>query len=327
MRQARVVPDGEVPDPGRLAAPWPGRPVRIDGSDSYVRFTPATGPDAEPAAYVHGLGGSGQNWTDLADLLSPWLEGEAIDLPGFGRSGPPRRYGLAQLSDRVVRWLEVAGRGPVHLFGNSLGGAVVVRVAALRPDLVRSLTLISPAMPFLNPTWSVQGRVVPFLWLPGVDRVAVRMLAGLGPTGLARQTLDACLADPAGFPPQRFEEAVAEAARRLDTPWHVEAYLRTFRSLIGGFLRAYLPGSGSLWRLAAGIRAPTLVVWGRQDRLVDARLAPRVARTIPDARLLVVDGVGHVAQMERPRLVARAVRGLLSEVAERSSVAEDSHEE
>jgi pimeloyl-ACP methyl ester carboxylesterase len=320
MRRARVVPEEEVPEPGRLAAPWPGRRVRIDGTDSFVRYTPATGAGAEPAAYVHGLGGSAQNWTDLADLLSPWLAGEAIDLPGFGRSGPPRRYGLAGLSDRVVRWLEVAGRGPVHLFGNSLGGAVVVRVAALRPDLVRSLTLISPAMPFLNPAWSVQGRVVPFLWLPGVDRLAVRMLAGLGPAGLARQTLDACFADPAAVPAQRFEESVAEAARRLATPWHVDAYLRTLRALVGGFVRAYPPGSGSLWRLAARIRVPTLVVWGRQDRLVDVRLAPRVARTIPDARLLVLDNVGHVAQMERPRLVARAVRGLLSEVAEASTV-------
>jgi pimeloyl-ACP methyl ester carboxylesterase len=86
------------------------------------------------------------------------------------------------------------------------------------------------------------------------------------------------------------------------------------RGLIASFLRAYLPGAGSLWRMASAVRAPTLVIGGRQDRLVDIRVAPRTAMAIPDSRLLILDGVGHVAQMEVPRLVARAVVALLDEV-------------
>ena len=70
-----------------------------------------------------------------------------------------------------------------------------------------------------------------------------------------------------------------------------------------------------MWRQAARVAAPTLLVWGAQDRLVDVSLAPRAARTFPDARLLVLDDVGHVAQMERPDLVARAFLGLLEEEA------------
>ncbi|GFJ89885.1 hypothetical protein Prum_035270 [Phytohabitans rumicis] len=150
----------------RVPPPWPGRSVLVDGSATYVRDTPGTAPGAEPALYVHGLGGSSTNWTDLAGLLSDRLDGQAIDLPGFGRSEPARRYTVAALADRVIRWIEHSDRGPVHLFGNSLGGAISVRVAGTRPDLVRTLTLVSPAMPFLDPRRSTQARVLPLLALP-----------------------------------------------------------------------------------------------------------------------------------------------------------------
>jgi pimeloyl-ACP methyl ester carboxylesterase len=86
------------------------------------------------------------------------------------------------------------------------------------------------------------------------------------------------------------------------------------RSLVSSFVRAYLPGAGSMWRLSARITAPTLVISGRLDRIIDIRSAPTFARLIPDSRMLLLDGVGHVAQMEQPRVVARAVVGLLTEV-------------
>ena len=144
----------------------------MDGLSTYVRRTPPTRPDAEPALYVHGLGGSSLNWTDLAYLLADRLDGEAIDLPGFGRSDPARSYTIATMADRVVRWIEHSGRGPVHLFGNSLGGAITVRVAGTRPDLVRTLTLVSPAMPFMDPRRSLQSRLLPLLLIPGAERMA-----------------------------------------------------------------------------------------------------------------------------------------------------------
>jgi pimeloyl-ACP methyl ester carboxylesterase len=294
-----------------VVPPWPGRSVFVDKRVTYVRDTPATGPDAQPALYVHGLGGSSQNWTDLADLLSDRLAGQAIDLPGFGRSDPARRYTLAAFADRVIRWIEYTERGPVHLFGNSLGGAITVRVAATRPDLVRTLTLVSPAMPFLDPRRSLQGRLVPLLAVPRVDRLAARRLAQIAPDDLVRMVIEACFADPSRIPAQRLAEAEEEAKLRYDRPHYAEAYIRTMRGLVGSFLRAYLPGSGSLWRIARRVTAPTLVVGGRLDRLVDIRVAPNVGRVIPDSRLLMLDGVGHVAQMEVPRIVARAVLALL----------------
>ncbi|MET8351153.1 MULTISPECIES: alpha/beta fold hydrolase [unclassified Micromonospora] len=315
MKPATLWPDHFLPE-ARVPPPWPGRAVRLDGSVTYVRDTPATAAGAEPALYVHGLGGSSQNWTDLAGLLADRLDGQAIDLPGFGRSEPGRRYTVPAFADLVVRWIEHSGRGPVHLFGNSLGGAVVVQVAGLQPDLVRTLTLISPALPFLDFRRSLQGRLLPVLAVPGGERLVARRLTQLAPEVMAEQVLEACVADLSRICAQRRAEALEEIRVRYEAEHYAAAYVRTFRGLVSSFLRAYLPGSGSLWRLARAVRAPTLVVGGRQDRLVDVRVAPQTARAIPDSRLLMLDGVGHVAQMEVPRLVARAVVGLLAETEE-----------
>jgi pimeloyl-ACP methyl ester carboxylesterase len=313
-KRAKVAPDDALPPSNGVVPLWPGRAVRVDGSVTYVRSTPATGPDAEPAVYVHGLGGSSTNWTDLAPLLASRLDAEAIDLPACGRSDPAGRYSVAASADRVIRWIEHTGRGRVHLFGSSLGGAIAVKTAASRPDLVRSLTLISPALPFLDPRRSLQARVIPLLAVPRGDRLVRWLMGRVPPEQVVRDVIAACFVDPECVAEQRFQEAIEELRARREAEHYTSAYIRTMRSLIGSYLRAYLPGDGSLWRVAATVQAPTLVIGARQDRLVDIRVAPRTAWAIPDSRLLMLDGVGHLAHMEAPRLVARAAVAFLDEV-------------
>lgn len=290
--------------------PWAGRPVLIDGRETFVRHTPG-GAASEPALYVHGLGGSSTNWTDIAGLLSERLDADAMDLPGFGRSEPAPRggYTLNALARRVANLIELRDRGPVHLFGNSLGGAVAVQVAATRPELVRTLTLISPAMPDLRPRLSSDA-LLPLIAVPGLSTLAERRLAKLTPRERAQSVIDVCFADPSVVPEHRLKEAAAEVERRRELAWAMDAFVRTLRGLIGYHLA---PGPKSLWRTAALVRAPTLIVWGRQDRLVNVSVAPKLAGIIPDSRLLILDRVGHTAQLEAPLTVARAVLGLLAD--------------
>src|SRR5436305_3852763 len=214
MQPAVIAPQDSVSLADTLPPRWPGRPVVVDGAVTYLRETPGTTDHAEPALFVHGLGGSSANWTDLAGLLSHRLAGQAIDLPGFGRSDPARNYSIPAVAKRVARWIEYTDRGPVHLFGNSLGGAIAVRVAGTRPDLVRTLTLISPAMPFLDPRRSEHGRMLPLLWIPRVDRIAERRLRAVEPADLARQVLELCLADPGRIQDQRSADAAQEPRMR-----------------------------------------------------------------------------------------------------------------
>jgi pimeloyl-ACP methyl ester carboxylesterase len=288
--------------------PWPG--TLEDGV--FVRRAP--GPGTEPALFVHGLGGASTNWTDLMGLLAGTVRGEALDLPGFGHSDPAGTgsYRLRTHVDAVVRRLERgADRGPVHLFGNSLGGAVATRVAALRPDLVRTLTLVSPALPSLRPKRGSDPRM-PLLLLPGLSQLASRQLARRTPEQQAKAVLRLCFADPRSIPAERFAEAVDEVRRRGGLDHAGEAFTASLRGLVGSYLER---GSASLWRQASRVQAPTLLVWGSLDRLVDVAMAPRAAATFPDSRLLVLPGVGHVAQLERPEAVARAFLGMCEELA------------
>src|SRR5215469_8587501 len=153
---ATLVPS--MPGGAAPIQPWPGTLVPLSAGDVFVRSTPVL-PGAEPAVLVHGLGGSALNWTDLMGLLSqadsagPPMTCDALDLPGFGFSPPPvdGDYSVAARAAAVISLIEHRADGPVHLIGNSLGGAISTRVAARRPDLVRTLTLISPALPDLRP--------------------------------------------------------------------------------------------------------------------------------------------------------------------------------
>ncbi len=314
MKGAQLAADDALPPDGAIPPPWPARRVQVGGAMLHVRDTPATAPGAEPAVYVHGLGGSSQNFTDVAGLLADRFDGQAVDLPGFGYSDPSRRYSIADFADKLTAYLEFSGRGPVHLVGNSLGGSISVRVAALRPDLVRTLTLISPAMPFLDPRRTAQGPLLPLLALPRADLVYAWGLGRLTVEQVAEQVVRACFGDTTRVSDQRRAEAIEEIRLRYTVEHYPKAYMGTLRGLVSSFVRAYLPGAGSQWRLAARIAAPTLVIGGMRDTLIDARVPAQVARTIPDSRLLLLPGVGHVAQMEVPRLVARGIAGFMQEM-------------
>ena len=95
---------------------------------------------------------------------------------------------------------------------------------------------------------------------------------------------------------------------RAAQPWADRALVRRMRGLLTSYLRV-----NGAWRMAARLRLPPLVIWGDRARLVDPRLAPRLAATVPDARLLVLEGVGHVAMLEAPKPTARAVLALVEE--------------
>ena len=324
----------------RPAAPipaWPGRFVTA-GAEVFLRSAPA-GPGAEPALCVHGLGGASTNWTDLMDQLrrpdppernghsggdAPWppwpgghpLACDAVDLPGNGHSppAPDGDYSVRAQAATVARVVEQLGRGPVHLIGNSLGGAVCTKLAAGRPDLVSTLTLISPALPDLRP------RPVP-------ARVSALRVPGFGPWLLrragkvpARQRVEVTLRDvyfdPTAVHPDRLAEEVAEVERQDQLGYPGDVLLKSAKGVVSEYLRR---GPQTLWRDAARVSAPVLAVYGSHDRLVDPRMAARAARTFQHARVMVMPRTGHVAMMEHPAAVAREMRIMLTEAAQRAA--------
>ncbi|MBD0422289.1 alpha/beta hydrolase [Streptomyces sp. NPDC052309] len=295
------------------------RSVRLPGMTLTVRSRRPARPGLPPALYVHGLGGSSQNWSALMPLLDDVVDSEALDLPGFGDSPPPDdgNYSVTGHARAVIRHLDAAGRGPVHLFGNSLGGAIATRVAAVRPDLVRTLTLVSPALPEIR----VQRSAVPtgLLALPGVASLFTRMTREWTAEQRVRGVMALCYGDPGRVTPEGFRNAVEEMERRLQLPYFWDAMARSARGIVNAYT---VGGQHGLWRQAERVLAPTLLVYGGRDQLVGYRMAQRAARAFRDSRLLTLPDAGHVAMMEYPESVATAFRELLAETG-RSGVARD----
>jgi pimeloyl-ACP methyl ester carboxylesterase len=300
------------PDYQELAPAWPGEWVEVGSQPMSVRHAPAAVPGTESAVFVHGLGGGSASWTDLMDLMRERFDCWAPDLPGFGQSPPPpagghtAAYGVESQARAVAGLIEQTSRAPVHLFGNSSGGMVATRVAAGRPDLVGTLTLISPALPDLRPRAAVAGLLAPLV--PGLGELGMRRASARTPTELARQALEGLFGDPSRIHPQRLAETAEEIRVAAEAPHAREAYLGALRGAVREYLR---PGQSRLWRLAGRVRAPTLAIYGGTDPIVDARAAARAVRTYPDARVVIVAGVGHLAQLEVPRLVERQFRAML----------------
>ncbi len=288
---------------------WPGRTVTSGPRRLYVAR--AESPGAPPAVFVHGLGGSSTNWVDLMGHLLGHVDGHAVDLPGHGRSPAPAdgRCDLDAHVAAVVQYVEDLDAGPVHLFGNSMGGAISTRIAAQRPDLVRTLTLVSPALPNLRPAKGSDPKLA-MLLVPGLSGVVQRRLERASPADRARAVIEICFADPAVIPPHRLAEAVAEAERRQSLPWAIPSLVGSLRGLI----RCYVDRSPrNLWAQAAQVKAPTLLIYGGRDRLVALSTATRAAATFPDSRLVTLDAVGHVAMIEAATVVAEAVLQFLAE--------------
>lgn len=296
---------GELPLP-----PFPDQTMPADRWQLHARRAKPSAADAPPAVYVHGLGGSSLNWTDLQGLLQDHVDGYALDLPGFGDSPPPpdADYSISGHARAVVAFIQALGRGPVHLFGNSMGGAISTRVAAEHPELVRTLTLISPALPDLR----VRRTNAPtaMMGVPGVGHLLAQWLHSWPPERRATVAADLIFADPATSGAAWREMANQEFARRAEFPWSVEA----FGGSIRGLLRAYFErGPQALWNQARQVSAPTLLLYGRQDKLVSSRLAIKAAETFPNCRVITLPNSGHVAMMEHPYPTAMAVLELFAE--------------
>jgi pimeloyl-ACP methyl ester carboxylesterase len=288
------------------------RSVRLPGSTLTVRSRRPARAGLPPALYVHGLSGSSQNWSALMPLLDDVVDNEAVDLPGFGDSPPPDdgNYSITGHARAVIRLLDAERRGPVHLVGNSLGGAVVTRVAAVRPDLVRTLTLVSPALPEIR----VQRSAVPtgLLAVPGVAALFTRASRDWTAEQRVRGVVALCYGDPARVSEEGLRHAVEEMERRQRLPYFWDAMTRSARGIVSAYT---VGGQHGLWRQAERVLAPTLLIYGGRDRLVGYRMAQRAARAFRDSRLLTLPDAGHVAMMEYPQTVATAVRELLADTA------------
>ena len=289
------------------AQEWPARTVPVAGVDLHVREVPGAAKDLPPALYVHGLGGSSLNWTALGLLLNDTVRGIAPDLPGFGRTPLSGAAGINEQTAVLIELMEREFDQPVHVFGNSMGGATSVALAARRPDLVASLTLISPALP--HPRASTSALWFAAVATPRLGRVVLERTRRLPFDRRFQASLAMVFGDPRSLPPEVRAAYEAELRRRDTDPWGMQAMMDGARSILRSSLA---PSRKSLWADAARVECPVLLIYGGKDRLVDARIRTKAQSAFPNARLLYLPQSGHVAQMEHPEQVERAFRQLIA---------------
>ncbi|WP_439598580.1 alpha/beta fold hydrolase [Falsiroseomonas sp.] len=269
------------------AAP-PSTFLELDGLRLHLRDT---GPRTAPALILlHGFGSSVHTWDDWAPLLERDFRLIRLDLPGFGLTGadPLGDYTDARALAVLAALMDRLGLARAHLLGSSMGGRIAWRFAAAHPDRVDRLVLMAP-----------DGFASPGIGYDAPPRVPLllRALPYTLPDRLLRASLAPAYADPAALTPARF-------ARTRDM------------LLAPGVRRAIVARAGQhvLERpepLLARITAPTLLLWGAEDRMVPVANAQEYLRALPDARLVVLPGLGHVPMEEAPAAAAAPLRAFL----------------
>jgi pimeloyl-ACP methyl ester carboxylesterase len=283
------------------------RTVDLDGPVHYVDH----GGDGPPLVAVHGLGGSHANWHDLGPLLARHSHVYALDLAGHGRTPREGRSSSVRANRELLdRFLEEVVGEPAVLLGNSMGGTIAMLEAAEHPDRVLDLVVIGPAAPRVRsevPELALARQAALFA-VPGVaEKVLARRLDKLGAEEYVRAQMTLTTADINRVSREMRQVAVELVASRAAGPDTEAAFLEAARSLVGLLAR------GSRYReMVAGIRGRALVVHGELDRLVPLSCSQALLRQRPDWRLEVLEGVGHVPQIEVPERTAELVHGWLT---------------
>jgi abhydrolase domain-containing protein 6 len=254
----------------------------------------ARDPAAPTVVMVHGFTGGKENWYPLAARLRDGYRLVIPDLPGWGESQriAGADYGFKAQAARLAAFLRTIHRegSPIVLLGHSMGGGIVAIAAAEHPDLVARVALIDAAgVRFNDNAFGIEV-------LAGRNPFAVHDAASL------QRYLDTVFHDRAAQP------AIPWPASKAVIDWRIAQapFEQQVLDRIGRSDERFLPGE-----MAASIRQPTLLLWCRQDRVIDPSAMALYAERIPQATQVSLDGCGHMSIMEKTDEVAAAVAQLI----------------
>jgi pimeloyl-ACP methyl ester carboxylesterase len=253
------------------------------------------GSGPEVLVLLHGFGADKDNFTRIAAWLVPHYRVIIPDLPGFGaaRRDAAAKHDVAQQVENLRTFLAELGVPRFHLGGNSMGGFIAGEYAARHPAQVASLWLLDAAG--TDAAWQVpvfqhyiKTGETPLLVR---DARAMRDLIGLC---MHRQPwLPYCL--------------VHQLARRAvaDYPLHAQIMREVVHSPT----------------LSKRIDTPALIVWGKEDRLLNPQAAGAMKALMPDSEVVLMEGIGHVPMLEAPRRTARDFLAFQRRLSERQAEA------
>jgi pimeloyl-ACP methyl ester carboxylesterase len=243
---------------------------------------------AQTVLLVHGYGASSASWLPVISMLAERFHVIALDLPGFGRSDKRAGdYSPAALADVLAAVLDEKRVARAHVLGHSWGSSVVLAFALRHRDRLDKLAVVSG--------WMYDEQLYPLMrWTraPGGDALYAMFY---------RQNIGERMYLNFHDPSRLSQEVVDEVERSMYKPGALAAAVAAARGM----------------RFAESeyhrIDAPTLVLWGRDDRVARLPFGERLARDLPRARLVVLPRCGHIPMWECTGETAAALRDFLTE--------------
>ncbi|MCH8499957.1 MAG: alpha/beta fold hydrolase [Marinobacter sp.] len=267
-----------------------------DGQITISYATNAPQAERDTILLIHGFGANKENWHRMARHLTADYNVYALDLPGHGASSKPLDlpYGVVDQVGYVLQAMDALAVKQAHIAGNSMGGAISAAFARVHPDRVITVTLFNPAGSTRYPA--------------ELDDYLAR---GENPLVVEKRG--------------DFKRLMAFALEeRPFIPWPLTSVLED-RAManeeINNIIFAALRTSGETGSLEDEmpyIQAPTLIIWGDQDRVLNYRNAEVFNDLIPDSRKVILPNIGHAPMIETPKVSAALMTEFIREVQSRS---------
>lgn len=277
-----------------LARTWArmsAKSVVVDGvSWPYLQGGPA---DGDTIVMLHGFGGDKDNWPLYARYFTKRYRVIAPDLPGFGHNvrNPEWHYGAVAQTERLRAFLDALGIKEFHLAGNSMGGFIALNYALTHADQLKSLTLIDNA--------GVTSKHKSELELAIAERTNPLLATSMDDL---ESLLKFVMHKPIPMP-------------KIMMRAMLEIFVQHYDFLDGIFWTVVEEAlEKSLTDRLGDIAMPTLIIWGRHDRLIDVSCTEVMAAAIPDNKVVILEDVGHVPMIESPRETAGHQIKLIAEL-------------
>lgn len=256
----------------------------------------------EPVVLLHGIGRDRADWDGVLPVLARSFRVIAVDVEGFGESAAwGTTVTLASMARMVRRTAESLGEnGPLRLVGNSMGGAVALRMAADDPDGCAGLVLLSPAGFGYDAALGLR-----LLTAPVLGPVLLR-LASTAASRRVSALLDRSEPTTAAL--------AAASSRRLRVGAARRAYLQVVHDL-GAWRGIHQAWRDDVLAALAASRVPTLVLWGDRDTVLPHAHLASVTHAVPHAVARSLPGLGHMPQLEDPDRIAAEIRDWFNRAA------------